>query len=168
MSEVLQKHSRMPRKFNSEDIKTPEKQVLNAKNLPALREANPITILQRYLSDESTKDIAATYGVTRQALGQFLLKHAEDEWKEAQVARAIARKEKAEDDLETAADALSLARARELLKAAQWDLERVCRRIYGEDRANLQVNITPILNISVAGEPQTHSGVVIENVESST
>ena len=102
-------------------------------NLPALRDADPKTVLQRYLSDESTKDIASSYGVTRQALGQFLLKHAEAEWREAQVARAIARKESAEDDLETAPDALSLARARERLRAAQWDLERVCRRIYGQD-----------------------------------
>ena len=102
-------------------------------NLPALREADPKDILKRYLSDESTKAIAASYGVTRQALGQYLLKNAEQEWRDAQVARAIARKESAEDDLETAHDALSLARARERLRAAQWDLERVCRRIYGQD-----------------------------------
>src|SRR3990167_6445210 len=108
---VIDKHSRMPRKYNPEDVKAPEKQVLNAANLPRLRAADPLTILQRYLSDESTSAIAADYGVTRQALGQFLLKHAEEEWKEAQVARAIARKEKAEDDLETAKDPLSLARA---------------------------------------------------------
>jgi len=116
-------------------------------NLPALREADPKDILKRYLSDESTKDIAASYGVTRQALGQFLLKNAEQEWRDAQVARAIARKEAAEDDLEAitaitikAADkeererlALTVSLAREKLKSAQWDLERVCRRIYGQD-----------------------------------
>jgi hypothetical protein len=115
-------------------------------NLPALRGADPKTILARYLSDESTKVIAADYGVTRQALGQFLLKHAETEWKEAQVARAISRKEQAEDDMDSigakieAADkeerdrlTLTLSLARERLKAAQWDLERVCRRIYGQD-----------------------------------
>lgn len=102
-------------------------------NLPALRETDPKLILQRYLSDETTKQIADSYGVTRQALGQYLLKAAEVEWKDAQVARALARKESAEDDLETAADALSLARARERLRAAQWDLERVCKRIYGTD-----------------------------------
>jgi predicted DNA-binding protein YlxM (UPF0122 family) len=118
----------------------------NPQNLPALRDQDPKTILARYLSDESTKDIAASYGVTRQALGQYLLKHTEAEWKDAQVARAIARKEQAEDNLETigtkieTADkeqrdrlTLSLAHARETLKAAQWDLERVCRRIYGQD-----------------------------------
>lgn len=102
-----------------------------------LAEVSPKAILARYLSDESTKDIAASYGVTRQALGQFLLKTAEDEWRNAQVARALARKEAAEDDLENekrTPDALSLARTRERLKAAQWDLERVCRRIYGQDQ----------------------------------
>jgi predicted DNA-binding protein YlxM (UPF0122 family) len=115
-------------------------------NLPALRETDPKLILQRYLSDESTKEIAATFGVTRQALGQYLLKVAEAEWKEAQVARAISRKESAEDDLDaiglkiSTADkeerdrlTLTLSLARERLKAAQWDLERVCRRIYGQD-----------------------------------
>ena len=154
---VIQKHSRMPR-TQGQPPAAIERQALNTASLPALRSTSPQAILQRYLSDESTKDIAATYGVTRQALGQYLLKVAEEDWKEAQVSRAIARKEKAEDDLETAADALSLARARELLKAAQWDLERVCRRIYGEDRTNLQVNITPILNITVA--PQQSEKVV--------
>jgi len=114
-------------------------------NLPALRQADPKTILARYLSDETTKQIAESYGVTRQALGQYLLKVAEGDWKDAQVARALARKEAAEDDLETAHDVLSLARARERLRAAQWDLERVCRRIYGQDvptvAAAVQINI---------------------------
>jgi hypothetical protein len=119
---------------------------------------DPKTVLARYLSNESTKEIAASYGVTRQALGQFLLKHAESEWKDAQVARAIARKEQADDDLDAIGDKiatadkeerdrlnLSLAHARERLRSAQWDLERVCRRIYGQDApavgAAVQINI---------------------------
>lgn len=115
-------------------------------SFPALRETDPKAILARYLSDESTKDIAASFGVTRQALGKYLLAAAETEWKEAQVARAIGRKESAEDELDqisakiAGADreererlALTVSLARERLKAAQWDLERVCRRIYGQD-----------------------------------
>lgn len=107
--------------------------------------ATPKDILARYLSNETTTQIAKDYGVTPQALGQFLLKHDEQGWKDAQVARAIARKEEAEDafdrirDLIAEADkegrerlTLSLACARDSLKAAQWDLERVCRRIYGD------------------------------------
>lgn len=117
-------------------------------NLPVLRDTDPKLILQRYLSDETTKQIAESYGVTRQALGQYLLKAAEAEWKDAQVARALARKESAEDDLETAADALSLARARERLRAAQWDLERVCKRIYGTD-SPAHVGQAVVINIDL-------------------
>lgn len=140
-------------------------------NLPTgtLATADPRSILQRYLSDESTKEIAASYGVTRQALGQFLYKTAEVEWKEAQVARALARKEAAEDaliaeqarvnaveydngDQAKGEAALSLARTRTLelaLKSAQWDLERVCRRIYGQDQ--LPSSVMPIqINIGIS------------------
>lgn len=107
-------------------------------------------VLARYLAEESTTEIAQSLGVTRSALNYWLLEHAESQWKSAQVVKAIKRKEQAEDLLETAADALTIARARELLRAAQWDLERVCRRIYGQDVSPDQlgkVNIT--LNIGV-------------------
>ena len=137
-----------------------ESSSLPAVNQPhsVLATTDPQSILLRYLSDESTKDIAASYGVTRQALGQYLLKHAETEWRAAQVARAISRKESAEDELARIRNAiatsdqeerhklkLSLACAEAELKAAQWDLERVCRRIYGTDGpppgAAVQINI---------------------------
>lgn len=139
MSEVMLKHSRMPRKYKRRDlVKAESKPMVIAGGLVG---KDPKAILLRYLSDESTSVIAADYGVTRQALGQYLLRHAEEDWKEAQVARAIARKEKAEDQLESAEDPLQLAKARELLKAAQWDLERVCRRIYGQE-TNINVSIS--------------------------
>jgi hypothetical protein len=151
-----------------------------ADNLPALRGADPKQILQRYLSDESTKQIAASYGVTRQALGQYLLKTAESEWKEAQVARAISRKESAEDDMEAISSkiaeadreererlALTLSLARERLKAAQWDLERVCRRIYGQDvtpdqlgKVSITLNIGGNAPTSVTTEKLVGSGTV--------
>jgi hypothetical protein len=144
-------------------------------NLPALREADPNTILARYLSDESTKDIAASYGVTRQALGQYMLRHAEEQWKDAQVARALARKEEAEDEYdlikselrpesgkEVADVDVSLARmklAERALKAAHWDLERVCRRIYGQDVTPEQLGRVSItLNIGV--QPQQPGEVI--------
>ena len=101
--------------------------------LNPLKKANPRDVLKRVLNEESTKDIAQSYGVTRSALNQWLLETAETQWRAAQVARAYRRKEEAEDEMDTATDSLSLARARERLKAAQWDLERVCRRIYGQD-----------------------------------
>jgi predicted DNA-binding protein YlxM (UPF0122 family) len=127
---------------------------------------DPKDIILRYLSDESTKDIAASYGVTRQALGQYLVKHAEQEWKDAQVARAIVRKENADDELARIREAiklsdqeerhrlkLSLACAEAELKSAQWDLERVCRRIYGQDVA--QVTQAVQININLRRESAT-------------
>jgi hypothetical protein len=101
--------------------------------LAPLKSVDPKSVLERYLAEESTHQIAKSLGVTRSGLNYWLLKVAEDEWKSAQVVKALKRKEDAEEAIETAADALTLARARELLRAAQWDLERVCRRIYGQD-----------------------------------
>jgi predicted DNA-binding protein YlxM (UPF0122 family) len=141
VSGALLKHSRMPRKAGTA-AGLPALEKPKAVLAPGLVGQDPKTILLRYLSDESTQTIAEDFGVTRQALGQYLLRHAEEDWKEAQVARAIARKERAEDALEAATDPLQLAKARELLKAAQWDLERVCRRIYGIDREiNFNLNV---------------------------
>jgi hypothetical protein len=140
-----------------------------ANNLPALRDTDPKLILQRYLSDESTKDIAASYGVTRQALGKYLLSVAESEWREAQVARAIARKESAEDNLDAietkieGADkderdrlTLRVSLARERLKSAQWDLERVCRRIYGQDVTPDQLGRVSI-TLNIGGKDATNA-----------
>lgn len=101
--------------------------------LNPLKAADVGDVLTRVLNEESTKDIAASLGVTRSALNQWLLANAEGDWRTVQVIRAHKRKDEAEDEIESAADALSLARAEKKLKAAQWDLERVCRRIYGQD-----------------------------------
>jgi cob(I)alamin adenosyltransferase len=40
--------------------------------------------------------------------------------------------EQAKDDLGTADDPLTLARAREQLRSAQWELERLFSRLYGQ------------------------------------
>jgi hypothetical protein len=107
--------------------------------------ADPKDILERYLNGESTPEIAASFGVTKQALSLWLITKAENDWKASQLVKAIERKDKAEDLIETAATMLDLTRGREMLRSAQWDLERVCRRIYGQDVAQVaqavQVNI---------------------------
>ena len=119
-----------------------------------LKDVDPKDILQRYLNEESGPEIAKSYGVTRAALSLHMLKHAEEQWKDAQVVKAIRRKENAEDLLETAENALELTRAREQLRAAQWDLERVCRRIYGQDAPPAGTNAVQI-NINLRGNGAT-------------
>ena len=94
-------------------------------------------------------DIAPTLGLKgAEQIYRKLLRECPEEWKEHQAARAIRILEEARDDMENVSktpDALSLARARERLRSAQWELERTCRRIYGTDVpasvAAVQVNI---------------------------
>ena len=100
---------------------------------------DPATVLQRYLTDERTQDIAASYNVTRPALNYWILEKAEESWRKAQIARAISRKEKAEDELEVADHPLTLARAREVLRGAQWELERLFSRLFGQKQ---ELNVT--------------------------
>lgn len=101
--------------------------------LAPLRHVDPKVVLDRYLGGETGPQIAQSLGVTKQALSHWLCNVAEQEWKSAQFVKAYNRKEQADDLIETADNPLDLARAREMLRSAQWDLERVCRRIYGQD-----------------------------------
>ena len=111
-------------------------------NQGALAQLDTKGIIARYLADENTKDIAKSLGVHRSALNQHLLKFAKEDWVCAQAARAITRKEQAEEDLASSVDSLSLARAREVLRSAQWDLERVARRIFG---TNVEMVVEQVL-----------------------
>ena len=84
---------------------------------------NPHEVLQRYLTESTTSQIAGQYGLSRKALVKWLRQTVPTEWKEIQLLRAHANLENGEDGIELASDALSLARAREQTKAAQWRLQ---------------------------------------------
>ena len=93
---------------------------------------SPDLVLERYLTESTTSQIAASYGVSRKTLVRWLYDQRPDEWKRVQVIRALCRKDDADDGMEVACDALSLARAREQLKSAQFDLERLDARTWGQ------------------------------------
>jgi hypothetical protein len=61
--------------------------------------------------------------------------------------------EQAKEDLQTAADPLSLARAREALRSAQWELERLFSRLYGQ-KQEVTHNLPngPLINIQLSGQ----------------
>lgn len=122
--------------------------------LAPLKNVDPKAVLDRYLAGETGPQIAQSLGVTKQALSHWLSRTAEDEWRSAQFVKAFNRKEEAEDAIESAANALDLARAREKLRAAQWDLERVCRRIYGQDAPPASVAAVQISIGITHKEPQ--------------
>ena len=115
-------------------------------NPGALTSVDPGSILTRYERGERIPDIAEDHGVTEQAIYRLLLLKAGEAWKDYQAASALRRLENATEQLETARAALELSRARERVRAAQWELERLCRRIYGQDQAvgsssPVQINI---------------------------
>lgn len=120
--------------------------------LAPLKDVDPKEVLDRYLAGATSPEIAKTLGVTKQALSHWLCNVAETEWKQAQFVKAFNRKEEAEALIDSASNPLDLARARESLRAAQWDLERVCRRIYGQDAPAALANAVQI-NINLKREP---------------
>lgn len=117
---------------------TPDRQLSVAKkplaNLPAERRLEIAeSVLTRYINGEQVAAMAPEYGVSDVTIYALLLREHEDDWKEVQRARALARLERSQEELKTAPDSLSLARAREQVRSAQWELERLLRRLYGQD-----------------------------------
>lgn len=102
------------------------------KSLPEARRAEIAEqVIARYLHGEQVADMAVEFSTSDVTLYALLLRDHETEWKDAQTARALARLERENRGLEVAPDPLSLARARELVRSAQWELERLLNRIFG-------------------------------------
>lgn len=110
---------------------------------------SPDTVIERYLTESTTSQIAAQYGLSRKALVRWLRQTKPQEWKQVQIIRALCRTEDAEEGIDGACDALSLARAREQLRAGQWTLERLDSANYGpkqEVTVKQEVSIDQVLD----------------------
>jgi len=104
-------------------------------------ELNPDEVLQLYLNKPKTSQIAKEVGIRRPTLIRWLREQRPEQWKLVQVIRALTKKEDGDEGIEDANDALMLARARELVKSAQWDLERLDSGNYGQKQElTVQVN----------------------------
>ena len=109
---------------------------------------DPKVVLDRYLTEQTTSQIAQSFGVNRKSLVAWLREVCPEQWKKVQVIRALIRKDDADEGLENACDALSLARAREMLKSGQWDLERLDSNTYApkaQVTVDYSVRIDPAL-----------------------
>ena len=113
--------------------------------------------IECYGNGASIYAIALDLGVEHTTLYRQLIKHRESEWRDAKESRALADLEDAEEELRTAPDGLALSRARERVRAAQWQLERLMRRIYGqhEHQADGGGRVSITLNIG-GGDATTH------------
>lgn len=125
-------------------------------DLPAQERAKVLdNAIERYGAGESVYAIANDLGIEHTTLYRHLVKEREDQWRDAKVSKALVEVEDAEQALKDAADMLALSRARERLRAAQWQLERLLRRIYGQEAPEAshgRISIT--LNVGVAEEPR--------------
>lgn len=87
---------------------------------------NPHSVLERFLSESTTSHIAGQYGLSRKALVKWLRATVPNEWKETQLLKAHCKLDEGEegiDEAERRESAISLACARERIKAAQWRLQ---------------------------------------------
>lgn len=101
----------------------------------------PSEVIKRFLADESIEDIAASLKVASTGLYAFLLRNAEKDWQDAQVAASLAALDNADKELKSASDQVEVARAAHRMKLAQWRLEKLCRRLFGNDPAiAIQIN----------------------------
>ena len=137
----------------AESIKRP------LKSLPAERRAEIAQeVLSRYIQGEQIAEMAPEYETSDVTIYALLLKDHQSEWVDIQTARALARYERHQQELVTAPDPLSLARARELVRSAQWELERLLNRLYG---AKQEVTHTIKPEFTVVLKPQLeHIGVM--------
>ena len=149
MSETLLKHSRMPRKLENPPAE-PRKLTVAKRPMshlsPERRAEIAAQVLDRYIAGEQVAEMAEEYETSDVTLYALLLREHEADWKDIQEARALARLERSQHALRNAPDALSLARSREEVRSAQWELERLCRRLYGEEKQQTTL-VNPVLNI---------------------
>jgi transposase len=138
--------------------------------------------LELYEQGQEIEQAAATLNVPARTIYRWLASIAQDKWTEAQRGRLVADYEKARKHRDASANALDvlkqtledegvkeaaernwrLAHAREVLRAAdtaldhqKWLLERLLKRIYGQEtQAGAGERVSIVLNIGVADTPR--------------
>lgn len=105
-------------------------------------------VLQRYLNAPTASMVARELGVRRSSLTHWLRKTVPAEWRAVQLVRAEMRKEDGDDGIYGSRTAFELARARELLRSGQFDLERLDPANWGQ-KQEITTNLQPVINIAV-------------------
>lgn len=118
--------------------------------------------IERYSRGEQIAEIAQDYGLADVSIYRYLLSDRQEEFRQAQVGRAMNEFEQAKANrdecarkLREAPDQLELNRYTQLLKVAeheekrsQWLLERVLAKIYGSDQTKQQAPVAIQINLN--------------------
>lgn len=116
---------------------------------------NAIKIIEQYDKGLEVRDIVKDFGITHQAAYKALIKYCPDEWRDSQSAKALHEYQEAKDEFEKIRTLnwknkekesqqqyqVAIACARERLKSAQWDLERLLSRLYAQ-KQEVKVDVT--------------------------
>ncbi len=107
-------------------------------------------VLDILRTGRSVLQVAKDYKVSHQALYEWLLRHAPDQWSAISSARSLVKIEEAEGAMDDeSADGLAITRAREKARMAFWQLERTARKMYGQkDDSQNGVNIQVVISDS--------------------
>lgn len=122
-------------------------------------------ILAHYENGASIYDLAEKLGVNNATLYRNLKKYRLEDWKEVASARYEAEIEDAEKELKIAPDSNAVTRARERIASARWKLERLDRKVYGQEAPQQQGGMVQI-NIGI--RRNTDTAVDAEVVETKT
>lgn len=155
----------MPRKLSRMTLRRREQQAIGG--VHSLSEVNPQAVVQRYIAGETIKDMAAQYGVQDTAMYHFLLRNCPEDWKAAKLAKAHALTDGGIEELDRSQEPLSVAIAREKIRAGQWDLERLDRQNYGREDHNINITFVDLgERLRRAKERSQGNCQVIEHQES--
>lgn len=105
-------------------------------------------VMQRYEHDDTIADLAREQGCSTTTLYRRLLRECPEEWRAVQSARAVKQLEAAKESLEGAKDNVEVNRAGKQIQTAQWELERLHARLYGQQEASLTSAIQ--INVNIA------------------
>lgn len=108
---------------------------------PAKRPEDTQALVNRYLAGESVQDIAKDHGATRAAIYKWMLSGLGDkDYQDLVTYCLVKRVADADERLESADNAVDIARAREMARFARMDLERRRPALYGQtNKVQLEV-----------------------------
>ena len=109
-------------------------------NRGMLASMDPEPILDAINSGRSLREIAAQIGVSNVALRAWLLREDSDQYRDAITNALTTRIAEADEALDTASDAVSITRAREVGRYARMDYERRRPHLYGQRPTQIAVS----------------------------
>ena len=142
MSEVINKHSRMPRHGESSPVYSTRE--LKSKKVPveqrqAIVDDAKALILQHWTIDE----IAQKHGIAPRTL-DYWFSDLGEEYQQLRSSWLNSMLTEAGDMLKRAQNPTAIAQARELWKRATWYAERLDRKRYGQDQPQVHVHLVDL------------------------